>query len=73
MPIKNFLSQMYSKKMSLQTMCCLVFNHLKVDNKLFNNHAMGAKDPEVSKVDKNKPNLSAEDTAVVDTTCNAGV
>ena len=64
---------MYSKKMSLQTMCCLVFNHFMVDNKQFNNHAMGAKDPQVSKVDKNKPNLSAEDTAVVDTTCNAGV
>ena len=53
---------MYSKKRSLVTRCCLMFNHRMV-----------AEDPEISKVDKNKPNLSAEDTAVVDTTCNAGV
>ena len=43
-----------------------MFNHLMVDNE-FDKHAMSARDPEVSKVDKNKPKLKTEVTDV-DTT-----
>ena len=58
---------MYSQKSSLVTRCCLVFNHLIVNNKRSNNPARATNDPEVFKVDKNKWNPSMEDTAV-DTT-----
>ena len=39
LPINNYLSQMYSQKSSLVTRCCLLFNHLMVDNKRSNNPA----------------------------------
>ena len=42
-----------------------------VDNE-FDKYAMSARDPEVSRVDKNKPQLYAEVTAV-DTAWNSGV
>jgi hypothetical protein len=46
---------MYSKKRSLVTRCCLMFN-LRVDNE-FDKHA---RDLEVSEMDKNKFKLNTE-------------